>query len=297
MLIRKRMFWFLQLIMLVLLFLSSAQAQDGSKSFLWKVKSDKNIVYVHGSIHCLKEEFYPLAMKIENAFDESDVLVLELDLKADPARIQELILRAGLYPDGDSLRNHISRETYDLMIAEFRKYGPAMIDRVEKLRPWVAAITLDALELQRMGCRPELGIDQYFRAKAVDKKVLALETPEFQMAVLSRLNEVDQDALLLSTIRELNTIEKELAILLNAWKTGDEEKMEGLLFGQMSRYPHLAPFFDKMIYQRNRDMTSKIEGYLKGGGTYFVVVGAGHLTGKKGIIDLLRKKGYSVEQL
>lgn len=55
--------------------------------------------------------------------------------------------------------------------------------------------------------------------------------------------------------------------------------------------------YEKLIYERNRNMVSKIEEFLRTKETYFVVVGAGHLVGKKGIIEMLRGKGYPVEQL
>ncbi len=61
--------------------------------------------------------------------------------------------------------------------------------------------------------------------------------------------------------------------------------------------PRLAPIQEKLIYDRNRKMISRIEGYLREKGTYFVVVGAGHLIGERGIVEALRKKGYPVEQL
>jgi len=58
----------------------------------------------------------------------------------------------------------------------------------------------------------------------------------------------------------------------------------------------MLPVYEKLLYERNNTMATRIEGFLKAGGRYFVVVGAGHLVGKKGIIELLKKKGYPVEQ-
>jgi len=56
------------------------------------------------------------------------------------------------------------------------------------------------------------------------------------------------------------------------------------------------PFYEKFLYRRNQDMVSKIESYLKTGGTYFVVIGAAHLIGEKGIIQILKAKGHKVQQ-
>jgi len=59
----------------------------------------------------------------------------------------------------------------------------------------------------------------------------------------------------------------------------------------------IAPLFRKLFDERNIKMTSKIEGYLNAGGSYFVIVGAGHLIGERGMVELLKSKGYIVEQL
>jgi uncharacterized protein YbaP (TraB family) len=72
--------------------------------------------------------------------------------------------------------------------------------------------------------------------------------------------------------------------------------MEAVITKSIKEDPKLVPIYEKLIYERNRRMVSKIEGYLKGNGTYFVVVGAGHLIGEKGIVETLGKKGYRVEQ-
>ncbi|MGE5894163.1 MAG: TraB/GumN family protein, partial [bacterium] len=61
--------------------------------------------------------------------------------------------------------------------------------------------------------------------------------------------------------------------------------------------PAIEPVYEKIIYKRNEGMASKIEGLLKTERTCFIVVGAGHLVGKKSIIELLRPKGYSIRQL
>ena len=59
----------------------------------------------------------------------------------------------------------------------------------------------------------------------------------------------------------------------------------------------MSSVYEKLIYERNRRMVSKIQDFLGTGDTYFIVVGAGHLVGSEGIIRLLEKRGYRVEQL
>ncbi|MGA2330770.1 MAG: TraB/GumN family protein, partial [Syntrophales bacterium] len=78
---------------------------------------------------------------------------------------------------------------------------------------------------------------------------------------------------------------------------GAVEKVESTITKSLAEDRRFYTIYDKLIYKRNRNMAQKIEGYLKTNGTYFVVVGAVHLLGDKGIIQLLKDKGYSVEQL
>jgi hypothetical protein len=73
--------------------------------------------------------------------------------------------------------------------------------------------------------------------------------------------------------------------------------MESLITKSIAEEKGMSSMFEKLIYKRNRDMVTKIEGFLQTKETYFVIVGAGHLVGERGIIELLKKKGYPVEQL
>ncbi|HUH67141.1 MAG TPA: TraB/GumN family protein, partial [Syntrophales bacterium] len=80
-------------------------------------------------------------------------------------------------------------------------------------------------------------------------------------------------------------------------KSGDTGTMESTFTKSLSENSRFSVIYDKLIYKRNRGMAAKIEGYLRTGSNYFVVIGAGHLLGDKGIIQLLKNRGYSVEQL
>ncbi|MEW6419537.1 MAG: TraB/GumN family protein [Nitrospirota bacterium] len=72
--------------------------------------------------------------------------------------------------------------------------------------------------------------------------------------------------------------------------------MESLITRSSTEDRRMSSIYEKLIYERNRNMVSKIEDFLKTKETYFIVAGAGHLVGNKGIIEMLRNKGYNVEQ-
>ena len=85
--------------------------------------------------------------------------------------------------------------------------------------------------------------------------------------------------------------------MVRAWASGDVQAMESIMSEAALQDASLAPIVVRLFDERNMRMTSTIEGYINSNGSYFVIVGAGHLLGKRGIVELLKSKGYGVEQL
>jgi uncharacterized protein len=268
------------------------------KSFLWSVRSGRSTVYLLGSIHVAKQDLYPLRKVIEEAFDRSDTLVVEVDTtRLDPAKLQALYLQYGAYTGGDTLDGKLSKETYALAETKLKKLGIG-IQQFGKIKPWLLASILEVSELRRLGFDQRYGIDQYFLDRAEGKKrVLAFETFEYQINLFNSLSDRYQELFLLYTLSDLNLLAAEVDNLMTAWSHGDAGTVQAIVSENLTEHPELLPIYQKLIYERNKKMFSKIEQFLKTGNNYFVVVGAGHLVGKGGIIDLLRKKGYPVEQL
>ena len=286
---------------LLVIFLFAVFAQDSlsqfKKSFLWKVQSQTNTIYVLGSIHYLKKEMYPLDEKIEKAFKESDVLAVEADVTNVEQMDVQKLFGGAFYTENETLEKHLSPKTYALLKQELNELG-ASLEVANKYKPWFLAISLVSLEISKLGFDPTYGIDRYFLSKASEtKKILELESLEYQFHLSSSLSEKDQELFILYTLKDIKVLEKELDKLMKAWSTGDEKGIESIVTRTVKEDKRLVPIYEKFIYQRNRNMASKIEDYLKAKETYFVIVGAGHLVGRQGIIQILRDKGFTVEQL
>jgi uncharacterized protein YbaP (TraB family) len=267
------------------------------KTFMWKVRSQTATVYILGSIHFMKKEFYPLNKRIEGAFDKSTVLAVEANVDdVSKLDIQGLMEKA-FYPSDDTLEKHVSAETYGRVKKAFEAFGiPAWL--IDKQKPWFLALTLESLALVKLGFDPGYGIDVHFLSEASGKKkIKELESIDYQINLLSGFSDGEQEAFLLSTLKDLNSYEKEVDKLLDAWVSGDTGGVESILKESTIKDEGMASVYDKLLYERNRNMVSKIEGYLKSGEPHFVIVGAGHLLGERGIINLLRQKGYQIEQL
>jgi uncharacterized protein YbaP (TraB family) len=195
------------------------------------------------------------------------------------------------------LEKHVSPEIYERVVKETGGLG-IPVGLLNKQKPWFLAITLVALESLKLGFDPNLGIDKYFLSKAEGgKKILELESLDDQLDLLSGFSGKDQELFLLYTLKDSKVMEQELSQLTRAWTSGDTKATESILTRSISENERLSFIMEKLVYERNRKMASKIEDFLRTRETYFVVVGAGHLVGDRGIIEILKAKGYLVEQL
>ena len=276
-------------------YVQDALAQN-EKSFIWRVGSDGSTVHILGSIHFLKKENYPLPPKIEKAFDESDTLVVEANINDESKINPAMIMEHAFYPESDTLQSHVSKETYEQIQGEAGGLGIPP-EQINRCRPWFLAVTISSLEFMKLGYDPRYGIDYHFLAKAANlKRVLELESLDYQIKILSGLSDMEQELFLLYTLRDLKIGGQEFDELFKAWVSGDSQGMESIMTKYAKEDRGLSSAYEKLVYERNRNMAGKIEAYLKTKGTYFVITGAAHLVGEKGIIEILRGKGYRVVQ-
>ncbi len=267
------------------------------KSFLWKVQSSRSTVYLLGSIHFLKEDVYPLNQAIESAYESSDKLVVEANINDLGSLDLKTLADRAFYKNDDHVQKHVSPETYRLINKESKALGMS-IELLRMQKPWFLALSFQATELVRLGYSPEHGVDYHFLAKAQGKKrILELESLEEQLSLLSGFSDTEQEQFLLYTLETLSSMDRQVGNMVRAWTSGDAQAMESALADALPPDPSLAPVVQKLFDERNVKMLSKIEGYLSSNGNYFVIVGAGHLVGKKGIVELLKNKGYLLAQL
>ena len=271
-------------------------AAEAPAHHLWRVEGGSARVYLLGSLHMLRAEDYPLPAAMGAAFADARTVVFETDfamLESAAGRAQ-LMTRAVL-PEGEALSQHVSPDVRARLNAYFERSGvpPGLLER---LKPAMAAVTIEVLELARFGLDPAWGVDKhlYARARAEGKRMLFLESLEFQLSLILDLSRADGEALLSTTLKKVEQGEKSLAQLLAAWKSGDTRALEALVIAPMRGFPSLHA---RMITDRNERWLEPIEALLQGSENALVVVGAAHLVGEKGVVELLRRRGYRVTQL
>jgi uncharacterized protein YbaP (TraB family) len=284
------------LTLFLLLALSAARSLGAQeRTLLWKVSEGDKSIFLLGSIHYLRKENYPLNQAILDAFDASDRLVLEIDLQNTPAgAAQRLTLEKAVYRDGSNLAQNVSQETYQLASKRAAELGIDM-QVVQPMKPWFVAITMLAVKLQRMGLDPKLGVDHHLaeRAKRDGKPTSGLETLEFQLGIFDQLSKREQELMLRETAGELERIDKNVKDIVDSWLKGDGERLAALLLAGMRQYPELQ---QKLVIERNRRWLDQIAKLVEQGNNAMVVVGAAHLVGQEGIVDMLKARGFSVEQ-
>jgi uncharacterized protein YbaP (TraB family) len=273
----------------------TAAVQQAAKSCLWTVASPSNKIYLLGSLHLLKQDAYPLAAAIEEAYADSRAIIFETDIGAmqQPA-MQARLLEMGVYPAEENLLQHLDATTRQRLVKKMNEIG-LPLEQFSRFKPWFLALTLTTLELQRLGYNPAFGVDVYFfnRANADGKEIGFLEPAEFHIQLLGNMAAQSQNDFLSQTLKDLEVVNKLAADLVSSWKTGDSERLNDLLSKSFKEYPDLR---DRLLIERNKKWAGDIEGAMRQNKNTLFVVGAGHLVGPESVVDLLRKRGYEVRQ-
>lgn len=267
--------------------------------FAWQVRSDTAVVTMMGSVHFGREDFYPLAPVIEEAFEQADALAVEVDA-LDPAKAAAaatLMMTAGMMPPGRTLEDVLPDST----VARIQEaLGPqkAMWSVYKSLKPAFLALILAAGGYQELGLDPQLGLETHFLGKARGaKEIIELETIEQQMALFTGLDDAMGMALLADTLDQLESMEEVLENLVEAWLAGDVARVDALMADQVGEDPAMVAFYRRLLDDRNVKMAEAVAALLAGDKDVFVLVGAGHFGGEKGIIRLLEQAGWSISQL
>ena len=286
-------------------FSQQQQKEDssGAPIFLWQIEKDNVpvISYLCGSIHMMKEDFYPLPEPMVHAFAESEYIAVEFDAAAADMDAAGAMLARGTYQDGSTLADHIPEKLYKKLETVLNGLGMP-IEVVQQFKPWVAANLISALRLEQAGFKAELGLDMYFldRAREREKEILELESADSQFELFDTMSEQLQTALLRDALTEQEQFTEELDQLAMSWKNGDTESMARLLEIDKERAEDLPEeqkeLNELLLYRRNREMAEKIDQFISESKKLFVVVGAGHLVGPKSIVEYLEKRGYACEQ-
>jgi uncharacterized protein YbaP (TraB family) len=280
--------------------LPDRDARETGRLFFWKVETPTGAgghAYLLGSIHFGRPDLR-LDPAIEDAFEASDGLVMELDPEDVTAeRMSALLQEMGRLPEGQTLKDVISSQTYDAVAEALQRNGYA-IAGLDPFKPWVAIITLSSLALQSGGLSKEAGVEARFIERAgASMETIGLETPEGQMALFDGMPLELQEEILRGLVSEGRALREATDAIVEAWRRGDTERLAELALIGFRDDEGARVFHETMYLKRNRQMARGIAELIDRGGEWFVVIGAAHMVGEEGIPRLLAERGYLVRQI
>jgi len=263
---------------------------------LWKVQLHNSVTYIGGTCHILRKFDYPLPEEFVKAYQDSDVIVFETQLEElNSPETQEMIIKKGFYNDELSLDNVLSPRTYDFLKKYCEGLGIPVLS-LNKLKPSMVVLTLLGVELQNLGVN-QAGVDHYFHQMATmeGKKIEGLESITKQIEFVVSMGEGSEDDFIEHSIKDLKKTRQIISDLIAAWRQGDEDKLYQLYIAPMKKdFPNL---YSTLIAERNHEWLSKIKRYLQTSQNEFILVGVAHLVGTDGIIDHLKRSGYTINKL
>lgn len=282
----------LKLICLILFLLMPLFA----KSPIWKISKDGKILYIGGTIHFLAKEDYPLPKEFDEAYSKATKLVFETDLsKLNSPQFQQAMLQRMIFTDGRNLKQVLNEKTISQLDVYLKSRGIPLAGMLN-FKPSMVSLTITVAELQRLKLA-DAGVDQVFFKKALeDKKSLEeLETVEQQLEYLVNMGKGNEDEMIRYTIKDLEELPKILKSMKDAWRLGNDSELYNLGIKPFKKdFPEI---YKSILVDRNKLWISQIENFLKDDTIEFLLVGALHLVGEDGVIEMLKNRGYVIEKL
>lgn len=271
-----------------------AHSQGGTPP-LWQLAGNKNSIYLLGSVHVLRSDAQPLPAPILRAYQDADVLYMEIDLDdLDPTEVQQFTLSNGVLPAEQTLADLMGAQRYARARSEAQKLG-LDLDQLARLEPWVVAISAVQAQVMRLGLDPQAGVEQRLVRDAVrdHKEVRGLETVADQFGVFDRLSLERQQEFLLMSLEEAAELPEEVDELIAAWSRGDVERLAQLMSEGFEQFPDL---YQPLVVTRNRNWARQIVELLDDEQDYMIVVGALHLAGPDSVIEMLKAQGHNAQR-
>lgn len=270
-----------------------------ARNFLWEVTSLTNRVYLYGTVHAGKASFFPLPEPVLKAYADSKVLAVEADI-TDAAAMEKSASSMLLKPP-DSLPKRVPAPVYERFVKQLDLFGVPE-KQVVQLKPFIASSMLAFEQWQRLGYLPRFGVDLHLlnRARQERKRIVELEGAQAQTELMDSLTDQESLQAFEGTVAALESglTRDQITGVVNAWQSGDAKLLLEVVRAYNESVPGAKELEDKFIWSRHDAMANKIEGWLLDGReSVFVAVGALHLAGPRGLVEMLRSRGYLVRQL
>ncbi len=292
----KRIF----LVIAVLAFAVAAQAQ-----LLWKVSGNGlgRPSYVMGTYHFAPASMIDKIPGMDRAFEGCDIVIGELEKESMVgAEAQALAAQAMMAPADSTLDKLYSPEDYAIIEGVFNKYFGSMgvrLDQMRMLKPMAISVQMQAMQaikyFPNLDPNSLIDVAVQTRANNAGRPSMALESVEEQIDLLFNAPLTDQAVGLLESCKNDDKFTMLSTALVEAYLSQDLDKIQAVLDDPELNGEEDASM-EALIYNRNRNWASKLQAIMPERAC-LVCVGAGHLPGDKGLLQLLREAGYTVEPM
>ncbi|MFC0251595.1 TraB/GumN family protein [Massilia consociata] len=283
------------------LFLLAFQSVAAERGALFKVTDKGNTLYLYGTIHAGRADFYPLEPRIRAAMAAAPTLALEIDVARDPAATAAAFQQHGLFPAGSPGYAGLPPERRLRIETALKKQGidPAA---VAPMKPWMLLMMLAVADLTRLGYHPELGVDHHLAqlARGGKTRIAELESIQYQAALLGGLPMDEQWDLLEESLAHMASGRqlREARELFDAYERADQAALDRIARRMEADDSVGGKFLRRIVWdERNEPMADKVASLLARENNAVVAVGLLHLLGKKGLPELLRQRGAKVERV
>jgi hypothetical protein len=272
-----------------------------ARGFLWEARKGDAKVLLMGTVHVGKKGESDLTDAHRAAVESAEVIALEAVVANDARTLAAFRAEAFYADDRFGLRDAVPPAQLARALKLGARFG-LLADGVLRMKPWAVANQLVMLEAQRLGFSPAASTEAQLQALAAasGKRIVEIEGLERQLAFFNAAPPEVQVAYLQQAVESIETGagEKEIRALLGAWMAGDGPALARRL-AQMRQADNVAERWinEQMIDARHPGMVATIERYAASGSLHLVAVGSLHLFGERGLIQLLRQKGFSVRPL
>ncbi len=261
---------------------------------MWVVSDADSEITLYPTFHILPAEIEWKSEELLKRLADADEVWFEImpGSENDPS-LQQSMIQLGFYP-GSSLSSQLTPPEVEALEKAVSVLGMSVED-VNSMQPWLVSTLISAGALVSAGFDPAAGVETQLYPMVKGKKLRALETAKAQMQMLASIPEAAQMTMLRETLEDLDEGIEELKEVAQDWAVGDVDDIEDGLLDEMKA--DMPIVYDALIKVRNENWVVQIEDELKGSGTDFIAVGAGHLVGEDGVPAMLKAKGYSVKRL
>ncbi|MCP1470900.1 hypothetical protein J3E64_002593 [Sphingobium sp. OAS761] len=259
---------------------------------LWQIKRGDLNGWLFGTIHVLPKGVAWETPAISDAMAKADRLILEAADLQDEQKTLGLFEKMGRSPGLPPLERRVPEEERAALIKTVRDGGTSS-QLLSGYESWAAAMLLSAASQQALHVSQDDGVEPALIAvfRKAEKPIGGLETVERQFAAFDTLPDAAQTKLLVQTVHEAKDMKALYDRILGAWVKGD---MEAIAKEDENGEQPDPIVEEAVLVARNRDWVKTIEPMK---GRPFIAVGAGHLTGRENLIDLLKAKGFSITRV